>query len=481
MHGTKSIKIGFNTICGLRKTLSALISVILMFALFSSGYTYAETSAPAYRDTEGHWASSYIAWAVDEDLANGYEDGTFQPDKPVTEAEFMAMLLRAYGVMSKSDSAGGSLWYQPFYDYANGLGWPVSYANVRGSFLRGQAALLMATAVRGAALTEREAIEWLLDEKISKGRTSATVEGYAPKGGVTRAEALTFLYMLKQHSDKLSTTKLPAAANSLFGIAIGDSHDKLIGLRGQPDRVDPSDYAFKWHVYTGSGKYDQFAMYGILNNKIVAAYSLAKTGWKQQNGLAIGLSLATAKQKIGTAAGIEQDDIYYSYVSGGIRTYLFLDTLDQNKVVGMLQRQDGLQTTAPRDGKLRDALELQLFDLVNAERAARGIPVLTWDKLANKSARLHSEDMRDKDYFSHTNKENETAFDRMEAQGIRFQYAAENIAAGQKDSFYAHYSFLNSESHRKSVLDAKQTKLGIGVALGGSYKQYYTQHFYKPL
>ncbi|WP_371825303.1 CAP domain-containing protein [Paenibacillus soyae] len=286
--------------------------------------------------------------------------------------------------------------------------------------------------------------------------------------------------MLKQHSAKLSTTKLPAAGNGLYGIQIGDPIDKLIDFRGQPDRIDPSDYAIKWHVYSGGGKYDQFAMYGVQDNRVVAAFSPSRTGWKLQNGLANGLTLASAKQKIGAVTGIQQDDIYYSYVAAGSRTYLFVDTIDQNKVVGILQRKEGIPLTTPRDGNLRDAMELQLFDLVNAERAARGIPVLMWDKLANKSARLHSEDMRDKNYFSHTNKENKSAFDRMEAQGINFQYAAENIAAGQKDSFLAHYSFLNSESHRKSLLDSKLTKLGVGIALGGSYKQYYTQHFYTP-
>ncbi|WP_371825304.1 S-layer homology domain-containing protein [Paenibacillus soyae] len=108
MHGTTCNKNGIHKRSVLRRTISALLSVILILSVFPSVHTYAETNPAPYRDTEGHWASSYIAWAVKEDLANGYEDGTFQPDKPVTEAEFMALLLRAYGVMSKSDSAGAA-------------------------------------------------------------------------------------------------------------------------------------------------------------------------------------------------------------------------------------------------------------------------------------------------------------------------------------------------------------------------------------
>lgn len=47
-------------------------------------------------DVKGHWAESAIEWAMDEGLMNGYPDGTFQPDKPLTRAEYATIEYRKY-------------------------------------------------------------------------------------------------------------------------------------------------------------------------------------------------------------------------------------------------------------------------------------------------------------------------------------------------------------------------------------------------
>ena len=47
-------------------------------------------------DVKGHWAETAIEWAMDEGLMNGYPDGTFQPDKPLTRAEFATIEYRKY-------------------------------------------------------------------------------------------------------------------------------------------------------------------------------------------------------------------------------------------------------------------------------------------------------------------------------------------------------------------------------------------------
>ena len=46
-----------------------------------------------YKDVaDTHWASEQIAYLSDE--ITGYPDGTFQPDKTVTRAEFVSLLAR---------------------------------------------------------------------------------------------------------------------------------------------------------------------------------------------------------------------------------------------------------------------------------------------------------------------------------------------------------------------------------------------------
>lgn len=46
-------------------------------------------------DITGHWAEEQIQTAVELGLVLGYEDSTFQPDNPVTRAEFAALLAHA--------------------------------------------------------------------------------------------------------------------------------------------------------------------------------------------------------------------------------------------------------------------------------------------------------------------------------------------------------------------------------------------------
>ncbi len=55
-----------------------------------------EGTAAGYSDTEGHWAEKYIAKASEYGYINGYEDGTFKPDAPITRAEAMAIMSRVF-------------------------------------------------------------------------------------------------------------------------------------------------------------------------------------------------------------------------------------------------------------------------------------------------------------------------------------------------------------------------------------------------
>lgn len=65
--------------------------------------------SPSFTDIAGHWGESFIVRAVAQELVSGYPNGTFQPNNPVTRAEFTVMLAGAL----KLDGAGMEL---PFKD-----------------------------------------------------------------------------------------------------------------------------------------------------------------------------------------------------------------------------------------------------------------------------------------------------------------------------------------------------------------------------
>ena len=55
-----------------------------------------QTSTRPYSDVEtSRWSAAKIQFARDKNIVSGYKDGTFQPTKPVTRAELMAVLRRA--------------------------------------------------------------------------------------------------------------------------------------------------------------------------------------------------------------------------------------------------------------------------------------------------------------------------------------------------------------------------------------------------
>lgn len=47
-----------------------------------------------FSDINGHWAQTTIEKYVNEGLVNGYEDGTFRPDNPMTRAEVLTLIDR---------------------------------------------------------------------------------------------------------------------------------------------------------------------------------------------------------------------------------------------------------------------------------------------------------------------------------------------------------------------------------------------------
>lgn len=47
-----------------------------------------------FPDIDKHWAQQYINAAANQGIINGYEDGTFRPDRPITRAEAMTIVNR---------------------------------------------------------------------------------------------------------------------------------------------------------------------------------------------------------------------------------------------------------------------------------------------------------------------------------------------------------------------------------------------------
>ena len=109
-----------------------------------------------------------------------------------------------------------------------------------------------------------------------------------------------------------------------------------------------------------------------------------------------------------------------------------------------------------------NAEELKMLEYVNSERAKAGVAPLQMDTEVAKVAEIKSQDMVDKNYFSHTSPTYGSPFDMMKSFGIKYRTAGENIAKNST-MLKAHQALMNSEGHRQNILNPNYTHMGIGI------------------
>jgi uncharacterized protein YkwD len=290
----------------------------------------------------------------------------------------------------------------------------------------------------------------------------------------------------------IQQAKQTSAAVSMNQLAIGDSRAKVEAIYGKAKRKTLNDYGLYWETYD-RGNYKDFLMVSYQNDRIAAMYTnqpIVKTK--------TGITLGTPKQEVeakygtplsyiqkGTVQYMIQDDEYDMYLIDGNYVTFFYDKYNNNRLTAVQivkreleEKKDGFYGTA--SAALRTAYEYQIFDLVNAIRLRNHLPLLSWDAKIASTARKHSEDMAQNGYFSHTNLQGLSPFDRMTRDGISYRTAGENIAYGQFNAIFVHEAWMDSLGHRQNVLYPDFQRLGVGVAFSASGQPYYTQNFYTP-
>ena len=120
------------------------------------------------------------------------------------------------------------------------------------------------------------------------------------------------------------------------------------------------------------------------------------------------------------------------------------------------------------------AYEKEVVRLVNVERRAKGLSELSYDWQLSRVARYKSQDMRDKNYFSHTSPTYGSPFQMMKSFGISYRSAGENIARGQATPEAVVNAWMNSSGHRANILNSSFTHIGVGYVADGKY---WTQMF----
>ncbi|HUQ68811.1 MAG TPA: CAP domain-containing protein [Planctomycetaceae bacterium] len=123
--------------------------------------------------------------------------------------------------------------------------------------------------------------------------------------------------------------------------------------------------------------------------------------------------------------------------------------------------------------------EAKLIELTNAERKKVAAPAVRFDPVLMQVARGQSEHMARLKQLSHE-LEGRTFSLRMKEAKYRAAAAGEICAEGAKDAAEAVSDWLESPGHKETMLNAKYTAVGVGIAAAADGRRYYTQVFALP-
>jgi uncharacterized protein YkwD len=303
---------------------------------------------------------------------------------------------------------------------------------------------------------------------------------------------------LLNEKDENTNSGVPAQGIASF---INKSAEELVAQLGEPDRIDPSAYRYEWWIYHLSEK--KYLQVGIERSKVVTIYAAGKES--DIEPFKIGQSIKEIYEDTSVESEIvvnvdggtyrfelSEEDLYTRMLTmiGDVYAQLYLDeytgqlvsirlfnkeTLVEQRPYEMVYRGELMEENEIPEEKwkeISEGSEQQIFDITNIIRSTYDAKPVEWDEQTALVAEEHSKDMFEQDYFSHESPTSGTLADRLESAEIAFGMAGENIAAQYADGPAAVHGWLNSEGHRKTLLEQDFTHLGVGV-----FRKYYTQNF----
>lgn len=170
-----------------------------------------KTPATSLVDVKGSWAEAGITRLVNEGVISGYPDGSFKPDKTVSRAEFITMLVKAFKIPARQGKVFADTsdsWAKDFIATAIANGIAAGYSDESfgpdDPVTREQMVVMIVKAARltpasgGIAFTDDDSISSWAGDAINIATQHNIISGYAdqsfkPNNFTSRAEAVTAL------------------------------------------------------------------------------------------------------------------------------------------------------------------------------------------------------------------------------------------------------------------------------------------------
>ena len=123
----------------------------------------------------------------------------------------------------------------------------------------------------------------------------------------------------------------------------------------------------------------------------------------------------------------------------------------------------------------QDSQSWEILTLVNAARAANGVPALAMNNRLVEAAQRHSNDMANGDFLSHTGSDGSQFGERVTDAGYNMTAGAENILyRWDLSASGAFQQWRSSPSHNTNMMNTVYQEVGIAYAVSTTGKYYYT-------
>ncbi|RLC38035.1 hypothetical protein DRH27_03255 [Candidatus Falkowbacteria bacterium] len=120
----------------------------------------------------------------------------------------------------------------------------------------------------------------------------------------------------------------------------------------------------------------------------------------------------------------------------------------------------------PQGAKLSEVITSKIFLLINHDRSSDNLPRLEINPVLSASALAKAEDMLAKDYFAHYTPDGLKPWDFINRDLYPYTLVGENLAINFTTADSAHNALMNSESHKKNILNSNYSEVGIAVVNG---------------
>lgn len=110
--------------------------------------------------------------------------------------------------------------------------------------------------------------------------------------------------------------------------------------------------------------------------------------------------------------------------------------------------------------------EYSVIELVNRARQENGLGALATNEKLFEAAKDKAEDMIKNDYFAHTSPKGITPWDWFEKNNYDYKFAGENLAINFTRAEDQQKAWMESETHKKNILDPNYSEIGVSVQKG---------------